>query len=739
MKSSVLTKIFLIFQFIRTSDDLIGDKLNPDVTYFFVNLYQFMKSNFCENTDTGYITTALHCLSILERAVKEPRSRRIFLTEFDFLPVLTVMLKSFPNEKYTLLNLLLKMTYELKVIRYETYLNSLIEQLVSVIYDEEDNALTALCVLLNLCNYPGPSRKLLYESAKYSEFMRRAQQHGFFHFKLMMCLTELDERRKRYDKFLKSGIEPIEKALEQFNTAELRQIVGYLVDCELIGTNVVVKDETISSFLHAIQPHLQTNSNQMETDDSLIEKSRCASLIFKLLKFLLNLNVRNEELLNICKELVVNWIEDDVAGAPACEVLVKVIHIKKELFGLDQTQVLVQLQNNFTRRKELAIASIKLISIIVSVVPDTELIQINPEIFKELLESISQTKKNSHEDIELFVLALRLLQQMSSINIKTYYSTFILQIQSPRTAVLLSQAYELKSCDLLTALFALSSEKNFPTETVAQHLSNHDQFFDTIKSTPKFSTSLNSTSLIFEGKINSLLAKVDENSNNAALNEPLASEIISIYRLKIQLKADQIKSLQKQVEQLQDNIKEQRQQISILESQSDEMDALNENVMVRLEEARDINKTVESELNTTRGIVKTLHRDIEQKQNLLKEMQEDVERQKLTQQLELEQNRKKLEKAEEQMKLLEKHIEEYRLNMKNYEVALKNNENENKKVLKRVHEVEAENTRMQSLVKQMEQQLLDKDLKIKQYAEELQESEQMRQMVLSLMNKKQKK
>lgn len=43
---------------------------------------------------------------------------------------------------------------------------------------------------------------------------------------------------------------------------------------------------------------------------------------------------------------------------------------------------------------------------------------------------------------------------------------------------------------------------------------------------------------------------------------------------------------------------------------------------------------------------------------------------------------------------------------------------------------------MQSLIEDMKQQSALKDQKIKQYADELHESEQMRQMVLNLMNNK---
>lgn len=786
---------------LNRSASLLSTTLSPqnftpnclELSKFFVDLHAVIE---ILNPDSDVLWS---CITVLQHCSKNLECRRSIVDDYRFVPLLATLLKktSAQDKVQRLLTIIQDLTYGISITWEEPYLTGLVECLVQIIYaDEESQSQLALSILINLCYKNFPVLFLFLRTVNISRFSRKITNYGVLANKMMIILSEdiNSPEVKELHVFVRATFGTIDECIKSWNVPYLKHVVQFLLDSKSHkGLHMAMR--TYESYCDDIERLLDQLDGRSEMDDSTEDSRKaqqiCMSLLFQLIKYILELSecpnddgsesrISLESLILRIYELLSQWIDSDLAGIDAVrllDVLVRttnkeslIIKIAKDSNLISQ---LIAISEKTDTDSHHTTAILQLIVTLLGKQKTEKLIlsKITESYFDKMFapllalrpEMITRFSFGGVEILEKSIMCLLLLINFAGIAKKAYFEKVCSLLQMQQFRYALAKAMLSGSEIVCDAIFQISQFEYFPKNEVAKLIAQlnttvspktpYDQW-------PNLNAILKTNQAVvskdLEERLNALIEVISTANSNAQINNVATSQLIELFNHKMNILKGTEGSMNKRLQdasteithlsqtnnlqkaelekyhtmnfKLHINQERLQTQCKDLTHQKDNLKTNITNLMKKLSEQTDALKINEKRLEVKVSEMIVLQKDYNDLKTEFDTKTEELERLQST----FKEHTHRIEK-------LKKTITAYESDIKDKTTKLEEKDRELAKTHKSLEEQKEAKKKSESVISFLEGQLQEKNEAIRGYESELLETEEMRKTILSLMESKRPK
>lgn len=150
------------------------------------------------------------------------------------MPVLAQILYRVSGENTRVLGLLEEMTYGIRFLRQEFYLEDLMKHLIEIIRQQSDSSGPAFAVLINLCFKNKECMNLVLRLIKIKELAKLVESYGIYTCKFYL-MFDYKPNPKMISQQLKMGFDEMESALSGYNYSRLRHVVDFITSAKRLA------------------------------------------------------------------------------------------------------------------------------------------------------------------------------------------------------------------------------------------------------------------------------------------------------------------------------------------------------------------------------------------------------------------------------------------------------------------------------------------------------------------------
>ncbi|XP_034473673.1 uncharacterized protein LOC117781058 [Drosophila innubila] len=777
---------------------------NVELSKFFVELHALM-STLDADGDALWA-----CVSLLQHCSRNLDARLDIVQKYCFVPLLSNLLKrtTRPERVQRLLLLLQDLSYGIRISWEEPYLVVLLEHLVDLVHSVEEcdanstdvdssHARLALSILINLCYKNFVVLFLFLRSVNISHFSRRIQNYGLLAYKMLIILTEdvhaLEQRELHT--FLRTAFAGIEDCLKQWHVPQLRHIVDILLDAQChTGLHRAMLSHT--HFCEDIERLLNQIEARQHMDDANEDARKhqqyCMQLIFQLIGYVLELSQDNEcisldAIMPRLYELLCNWLESELCGAAAIELLTSLLRLGKraaltQLIAREPAQI-VELIHSAVRpntKPAQVTATLRLLLTLLSESKTEKLVlsKISDSYFDKILSAtlsllpqMLSVQTLAPSEVEKAIFGMLLLINFASIAKKAYFDKCCALLELPQLQYALARAMLSGNEHLVTAALQIAQFEHFPKAAVAKYvssISNSSNNNANANATPttsneqadqwhNLSAILKSHRTLIDKemgqRVNALIESIGDTLRRNELHSAPVSQVIELYNHRIESLNCATHSMQQRLEQASVQLSNMTQLTNVQNAELERFQTKNFELLISQERLQTQCKDLKAQatrlkenmsnllksLSETSEQLQTNERRLSVKQSEIAGLQKDCEELRNN----LSAKNEELSKLEAlrkdnsiRIEKLKESVNAYELNIKDKLRAIEERNTELAKTHKALEEQREARKKFEDLVSVLETQLQEKKEQIENLESEQREMEDVRKNILSLMESK---
>ncbi|TDG38760.1 hypothetical protein AWZ03_014818 [Drosophila navojoa] len=796
---------------LQRSIALLGTKVQPhcfaptpgqlELAKFFIDLHALM------STLDADCEAMWSCVSLLQHCSRNLEARLAIVQNYCFVPLLSYLLKRTerPERVQRLLLLLQDLTYGIRIGWEEPYLVVLLEHLVDLLHNLEEcdtsatsvgnsQAQLALSILVNLCYKNFVVLFLFLRSVNISSFSKHIQNHGLLAYKMLIILSEdvhsLEQRELHT--FLRTAFAGIEDCLKQWHVPQLRHIVDFLLDAQChAGLQRAMLSyshycEDTERLLNQIEARRQLDDSN---EDMRKHQQLCLQILMQLISHILQLSVDNsiislDAITPRIYELVCDWLESDLCGVAAIELLGSLLKLDKrativQLIAKEPANVvklMARAERSETKSAHVsAILRLLLLLLCESKTEKLVLSKISESYFDKilaaplaLLPQMLSCQTLAQSEVEKAIYCLLLLINFASIAKKAYLDKCCALLEQPQLQYALARAMLSGNEQLVAAMLQIAQFEHFPKAAVAKYVSrigSSGQGSPTASSEQaeqwrNLSAILKSHRTLMDRelaqRVSTLIDTIGQTLRRNELQSAPVSQVIELYNHRIDSLNCTTHNMQQRLEQASVQLCNSTQQINVQNAELERFQTKNFELLISQErlqtQCKDLKaqaaqlKTNLSDLlkrwSETSEHLQASERRLSVKQSEIAGLQRDCE----------ELRRDLAAKSEELLKLealskdncsriekLKKSVVAYEQDIKEKLRTIDERTTELAKTQKALEEQREARKRSEDLVSVLETQLQEKKEQIENLEMEQKETEDLRKTILSLMESKKPK
>ncbi|EDW82373.1 uncharacterized protein Dwil_GK25769 [Drosophila willistoni] len=784
---------------------------NVELAKFFVDLHALMAAL----DGDGDNDTLWACVALVQHCSRNLEARLAIVEKYCFVPLLSLLLKRTKRQErvHRLLVLLQDLTYGIRIDWEEPYLVQLLEHLVDIIHNvdgDEGNptsiasdagevdaqALLAVSILVNLCYKNFVVLFLFLRTVNVSSFCKRIQNFGLLAYKMLIILSEdvhpFEERELHT--FLLMAFAGIEDCLRQWNVAQLRHIVDFLLDSRShAGLHRAMLCHThyctnVEKLLEAIDSPRSMNDSH---DELRKHQQICLDLTFQLIRYILELSyepgndvISLDAITKRLYEVLSNWLEFDLCSVAAIELLTIMLRCSKRTVARliasnpgSVVNMVAKAERPETKPAQVtAILQLLLVLLGVSETEKLVLSKISESYFDKilagplaLLPQQLNSQSLSQSEVEKSIFCLLLLINFASIAKKAYFEKCSSLLEMPQMQYVLARAMDSGNEHLVAAFLQIAQFQLFPRTAVAKHVaticSDHKKM--NASNCNEQAEQWRNLSSILKGhrslidkelteRVNALIDSIDSSLKYNKLQSAPVSQVIELYNHRINSLHTGMLGLQQRLDQASSQLNGSIQLVNVQNAELKQFQTKNFELIVSQERLQSQCKDLQQQSIKLKSNLKNALKQISENGGQLKTGEQllAAEKSKVTVlQKECSELKGNLNaKTEELTKLetlskdnfsridkLKKSVVAYEQDIKEKLKTIEERERELTKTQKILEEQRDSRKKSEDLVCVLETQLQDKKQQIEQLENELKETEDMRKTIMSLMESKRPK
>lgn len=360
--------------------------------------------------------------------------------------------------------------------------------------------------------------------------------------------------------------------------------------------------------------------------------------------------------------------------------------------------------------------------------PSTKMIAVNltsDNIFNQILEEVTGFLEKEPKQINylrVFVHVLFVSYQLSNSTAdEKNHQKWCSYMQSPQIQKKIALAFQIQEPEILQMLLSMIRSNGFPLKELSCFLAKQNVVFtESHEANPPNIFSIPPTTEL-EHRLDEVLEQVKK-LDVKNLN---MTQIVEIYRQKIHTISLSKQHSDERLANADASITHLTHNIELMNNQIEMQEKENFALLLKFESTTKQNQVLESE-------VEHFHQTLDQFDRTYGEL-------KKKHSVALKSLEEKEAKIEQLGKDFETKLAEFREHIKTHEKKLEMNNNELKEKTHKLEEAEREKSYLNESLKKYKDQIIEKDEEIKKYKDELKETEDMREIILKMVSKRQKK
>ncbi|XP_002137998.2 uncharacterized protein [Drosophila pseudoobscura] len=481
---------------------------NLELARFFMDLHALMSAL------DGKCEVLWTCVELVQHCSRNLEARGAIIEKYCFVPLLSFILKKTEREErvYRLLVLLQDLTYGIHISWEEPYLPVLLEHLVDMVHNVEgdtddaqppSHALLALSILANLCYKNFVVLFLFLRNVNISSFCKRIINYGLLGYKMLIILSEDVHAFEQHElhTFLHACFVGIEDCLKNWNVAELRRIVDFMLDSkDHAGLHQAMLSH--SHYCEDVEKLLDQISSSCAMDDSHEDTRKhqqiCLHLVFRLISYILDLSEEQSSVISLdaitprLYELIGEWLNSDLCGVAAIELVSTLLRLGKgavvaQLIARDPTN-LVSLVASAERPETKPAQVVAILRLLLDLLRESKteklvLSKISESKFDKILTApLSLTPQclsyqslgQAEVEKAIFCLLLLLMNFANITNIakKEYFDMCCSLLEQPQLQYALARGLTSGNEQLVEAVLQIARFERFPKVAVAKHVAS---------------------------------------------------------------------------------------------------------------------------------------------------------------------------------------------------------------------------------------------------------------------------
>ncbi|XP_022214518.2 uncharacterized protein LOC111068983 [Drosophila obscura] len=804
--------------YLHRSIALLGTKVQPhyyaptpgnlQLARFFMDLHALMSAL------DGECEVLWACVGLVQHCSRNLDARGAIVEKFCFVPLLSFLLKKTEREErvYRLLLLLQDLTYGIHIAWEEPYLPVLLEHLVDIVHNVEGesddgaqppaHALLALSILVNLCYKNFVVLFLFLRCVNISSFCKRIINYGLLAYKMLIILSEdvhAFEQRELHT-FLRTCFAGIEDCLKNWNVAQLRHIVDYLLDSKShAGLHQAMLSH--SHYCEDVEKLLDQIDSRNTMDDSHEDTRKhqqiCLDLIFRLISYILDLSVEQNNVISLdaitprLYEMIGEWLVSDLCGVAAIELLSTLLRRGKGAVVAQQIAReptnLVSLVASAERPETKPAHVVAILRLLLDLLCEAKteklvLSKISESYFDKILaaplaltpQSLSNQSLGQAE-VEKAIFCLLLLINFASIAKKAYFEKCCSLLDQPQLQYSLARGMASGNEQVVEAVLQIARFERFPKSAVAKHLasinsvrlncssvgsaaagcsSEAPQQWYTLSSILKCHRTFINKEL--SQRIGSLVDNISGIVKRNELQSAPVSQVIELYNHRIDSLNSGMLNVQQRLEQANNQLIGSTQLANVHNAELEQFQTKNFELLISQERLQTQCKDLKQQTHKLKSNMSNLLKQLSENEDHLKasERRLAVKRSEVSGlQKDCEDLKTKLSsKCEELIKLeclskdsitridkLKKSVLAYEQDIKEKIRSIEERDRELAKTHKSLEEQREGRKKCEDLVSVLETQLQEKKEQVEHLETELKETEDMRKTIMSLMESKKPK
>ncbi|EDW56220.1 uncharacterized protein LOC6615061 [Drosophila sechellia] len=508
--------------YVQRSVALLGTKVLPahfaptpgnlELARFYVDLYALMSALKNEGAE-GDVLWA--CVGLVQHCTRNLEARQAVVEHFCFVPLLGMLIRKNKRTErvHRLLVLLQDLTYGIRIAWEEPFLPALIDHLVGIVLctddassiassgsirnDDDELHMLALSVLVNLCYKNFAVLFLFLRSVNISVFCRRIQNYGLLAYKMLIILSEdvYAFQQSELCIFLRLSFAGIEDCLKQWNVAQLRHIVEFLLDSQgHAGLHRAMLSH--GHFCEDVEKLLDKIDARNVMDDSQEETSKhqqiSLGLVFRLVSYILQMSEEANSCISLdaitgrLYEMVSDWMSSDQCGVAAIELIYTLLRLGKraavaEMIANDPSRVakLVASAERPDTDAGQVLATLRLLIALLQETKTNKLVlsKVSESYFDKILAAplalvpqFLSTQSLAQCEVEKACFCLLLLVNVAGIAKKAYMDKCCTLLEQPQLQYCLARGMVSKNEALVAAVLQIAQFEHFPKASVAKHV-----------------------------------------------------------------------------------------------------------------------------------------------------------------------------------------------------------------------------------------------------------------------------
>ncbi|XP_034651629.1 uncharacterized protein LOC117890708 isoform X1 [Drosophila subobscura] len=801
--------------YLHRSIALLGTKVQPhyfaptpgnlELARFFMDLHALTSSAL-----DGECEVVWACVALVRHCSRNLEARVAIVEKFCFVPLLSFLLKKTEREErvYQLLVLLQDLTYGIHIAWEEPYLPVVLEHLVDIVHNVEGDgdgaqptahALLALSILVNLCYKNFVVLFLFLRSVNISSFCKRIMKYGLLAYKMLIILSEdvhAFEQRELHT-FLRTCFAGIEDCLKNWNVAQLRHIVDYLLDSQShAGLHQAMLSH--SHYCEDVEKLLDQIDSRSTMDDSHEDTRKhqqiCLDLVFRLISYILDLSDEQSNVISLdaitprLYEMLGEWLVSDLCGVAAIELLSTLLRRGKGAAVAQQIARepanLVSLVASAERPETKPAHVVAILRLLLDLLcePKTEklvLSKVSESYFDKILASpLALTPQSlsgqslAQAEVAKAIFCLLLLINFASIAKKAYLEKCCSLLEQPQLQYTLARGMASGNEQVVAAVLQIARFEHFPTSAVAKHLASinsgrlncssaaaeaapqQQQQWYTLSSILKCHRTFINKEL--SQRVGSLVDNISGIVRRNELQSVPVSQVIELYNHRIDSLKSGMLSVQQRLEQANNQLIASTQLSNVQNAELEQFQTKNFELLISQERLQIQSKDLKQQTDKLKSNMSNLLKQLSENEDHLKasERRLAVKRSEVAGlRTDCEELKAKLSsKCEELTKLetfskdstsridkLKKSVLAYEQDIKEKMRGIEERDRELAKTHKSLEEQREGRKKSEDLVSVLETQLQEKKEQIEHLETELKETEDMRKTIMSLMESKKPK
>ncbi|EDW26533.1 GL12931 [Drosophila persimilis] len=779
---------------------------NLELARFFMDLHALMSAL------DGECEVLWACVALVQHCSRNLEARGAIIEKYCFVPMLSFLLKKTEREErvYRLLVLLQDLTYGIHIAWEEPYLPVLLEHLVDIVHNVEGDtddaqppphALLALSILVNLCYKNFVVLFLFLRSVNISSFCKRIINYGLLAYKMLIILSEdvhAFEQRELHT-FLRTCFAGIEDCLKNWNVAQLRHIVDYMLDSkDHAGLHQAMLSH--SHYCEDVEKLLDQISSSCAMDDSHEDTRKhqqiCLHLVFRLISYILDLSEEQSSIISLdaitprLYELIGEWLASDLCGVAAIELVSTLLRRGKgavvaHLIARDPTNI-VSLVASAERPETKPAQVVAILRLLLDLLRESKteklvLSKISESYFDKILAApLSLTpqclsgQSLGQAEVEKAIFCLLLLINFANIAKKAYFEKCCSLLEQPQLQYALARGMDSGNEQLVEAVLQIARFERFPKAAVAKHVASINSGRLSCSSVappagcgseaPKQWYNLNTilkchrtfTNKELSQRIEALLENISGIVRRNELQSAPVSQVIELYNHRIDSLNSSMLKVQQRLEQANNQLIGSTQLANVQNAELEQFQTKNFELLISQERLQTQCKDLKQQTHKLKSNMSNLLKQLSENEDHLKAS----ERRLAVKKSEVASLRKDCEdlktnlssKSDELIKLealskdsisridkLKKSVLAYEQDIKEKVRSIEERDRELAKTHKSLEEQREGRKKCEDLVSVLETQLQEKKEQIEHLETELKETEDMRKTIMSLMESKKPK